>query len=218
MLFLRSRRKLSSKQKVIRKVIICILVLSLAIVVFFELTVRDRLELVIISEIETVAHTAINDAVNDYIKDNTHVCNNLISITKNTDNNINSIRENTYNTNLFKTEITQKAQNYVEKKMLVDGIDVKLGNFSGLVILSEVGPYIHFNIESSPTVSCEILSSFESAGVNQTLHHIELEVYVDIYVGNPIRIESICFDTNYEIAQTVIVGNIPSAYGSISRY
>ena len=215
---MRCRKKLSQKQKMFRKILLVLLSVVLAVVVFFELTVRDRLELVIIAEIETVAHTAINNAVNDYIKENKEISNNLIAISKDDGNNINSISENTYNTNLFKTEITDKAQKYIDDIMRKDGIDVKLGNFTGLVILSELGPYIHFNIESSPTVSCEIISTFESAGVNQTIHHIELEVFVDIYIGNPIRIESVSFTTKYEIAQTIIVGDIPSAYGTISRY
>ncbi len=201
-----------------RKVLLFLSSVALAMIVFFELTVRDRLELVIISEIETLAHTAINNAVNDYIKENEEISNNLIAISKDDSNNINSICENTYNTNLFKTEITDIAQQYIDDIMRADGIDVKLGNFTGLVILSDFGPYIHFDIESSPTVSCEIISIFESAGVNQTIHHIELEVFVDIYIGNPIRIESVSFSTKYEIAQTVIVGNVPSAYGTISRY
>ncbi len=215
---MRVKKKLSKTQKFIKRAIISVLSFVLAVVAFFELTVRDRLELVIIAEIKTLSHTAINNAVQDYMKKNNSLCNELVEISSDSSSKISSITENIYAVNTFKTEISNMAQSYIDSMMLVDGINVKLGNFTGLTILSDVGPYIHFNIDSTPSVSCEILSSFESAGVNQTMHHIELEVYVDIYVGNPFRIESIKFDTSYEISQTIIVGSIPSAYGTISRY
>lgn len=215
---MRVRKKLSKSQKLIRKILLSIIALIVAVVTFFELTVEDRLELVIIAEIKTLSHTAINNAVNNYIKDNKYICDNLVEVTVDGSSNISAISENTYNINLLKTELNDMAQKEIDTMMRVDGLDVKLGNFTGLVILSDFGPYVHINIESTPTVSCEIVSTFESAGINQTLHHIVLEVYVDIYVGNPFRIESIQFSTDYEIAQTIIVGNIPSTYGSISRY
>ncbi len=215
---MRSKKKLSKTHKIIKKIIVSVLSLAIAVVVFFELTVRDRLEYVIIAEIKTLAHTAINNAVKDYINKNNSICDELVEFSSGDSSEITSITENIYAVNTFKAEISNMAQSYIDSMMLVDGINVKLGNFTGLTILSNVGPYIHFNIDSTPSVSCEILSSFKSAGVNQTMHHIELEVYVDIYVGNPFRIESIKFGTSYEISQTIIVGSVPSAYGTISRY
>lgn len=215
---MRARKKLSKKHANLRKKLYIILSIVLCIIVYFELTVKDRLYHVIIAEIQAVSHMAINDAVSQYLTKNNNVCDDLVDITTDSSNQIRYISENTYNVNSFKTQITKQAQSYIEQRMRSDGIDVKLGNFTGLVMFAEIGPYIHFNIESHPTISCELVSSFESVGMNQSLHHIELVMSVDIYVGNPFKIESIKFDSSYEIAQTVIVGNIPSTYGVISRY
>lgn len=212
------KKKLSKAQLITKRIVCFILALITVFVVFYELTIEDRIELAIIAQIEAVSNGAINCAVSDYLLENKSVCDELINLSLDSSNQVRAISEDIYNVNIFKTGITEKSQNYIDKTMLNDGIDVKLGNFTGLNILSNWGPYVNLNIESTSTVTCDILSSFESSGVNQTLHHIELEVFVDIYVGNPIRIESIQFSTKYEIAQTLIVGNIPSAYGTISRY
>ena len=111
------------------------------------------------------------------------------------------------------------TQTAVDDVMKTHGIDVKLGNFTGLNILSDIGPVIPIDIDATTNIMCDITSTFESSGVNQTLHKITLDMNVDVYVGNPIRIESIAFKTSYEIAQTLIVGSTPSAYGTISsRY
>ena len=73
-------------------------------------------------------------------------------------------------------------------------------------------------IDATANVNCKIINKFESAGMNQTLHYTVLKVYTDVYVGNPFRIESVKYDTAFEISQSVIIGEIPSTYGLISRY
>lgn len=215
---MRVKKKRSKGFIVFRNTICVLLSFVLITTVFFELTVKDRIYHVIIAEVKKVSHQAISEAVSNYLSENEYLCDNLVKITYDENTFVRSISENTYYVNQFKTEISKSSQIYIENIMISDGINVKLGNFTGLVSLSDVGPYIHFDIEASPTISCEIISSFKSVGMNQSLHHIELEMVVDIYVGNPLRIESIKFKSNFEIAQTVIIGNIPSTYGLISRY
>ncbi len=190
----------------------------LLVVVYFELTVKDRIELAIISQIKSVSHDTINKTVSDYIKNNKLLFDTLVDIIYGEKGEIKSITENVYAVNSLKTDIIQISQQSVDDIMRSHGIDVQLGNFTGLVILSEFGPNVPMDIDATTTIKCEIKSEFETCGVNQTIHHTTLVMYVDIYVGNPLRIESIAYTTSYEVAQTVIVGSIPNAYGSISRY
>lgn len=215
---MRAKKKLSRPMRLLRKYLLILMSLILAVVIFFEVTVRDRLELVIISEIKMRTNHAINTAASEYIKNNEQLCNNLINITADSSSQIKSITESAYYINVFKTDISKVIQEYVDSMLDDESIDVKLGNFVGLTILCESGPFVKVNIESTPNITCELQSSFESAGVNQTIHHIVLFVNADIYVGNPFRIESIKFTNDIEVAQTVIVGAIPSTYGQISRY
>ncbi len=215
---MRAKKKLSKRRRLFNKIVYITLAVTLAIVVFFELTVRDRIELAIIAQIKTVANSTINTAVGEYIKENVDLSSGMIEINCDNSGNVKSITENAFSVNAFKTDIIKNSQEKIDKVFKTHGIDVQLGNFTGLTLLSEFGPYIAMDIDATSTITCDILSSFESNGVNQTLHRLELVVYVDIYVGNPIRIESIAFNTSYEISQTVIVGSIPSAYGTISRY
>lgn len=215
---MRAKKKRSKFKRITYRLLTVFLVVNFLIVMFYEFTIRERIELAIIAEVKTLSHIAVNSAVSDYMNTNANIGDSLIKITTDDSSGIKSITENIYNVNSFKTDVSRKAQKYIEDAMFNDGIDVKLGNFTGLTILSDFGPFVHFNIESTPTVSCEINSTFESTGVNQTMHHIVLDVFVDIYVGNPIRIESVEFTTSYEIAQTIILGEVPSTYGTFSRY
>ncbi|MBQ7134213.1 MAG: hypothetical protein IJO20_06920 [Ruminococcus sp.] len=215
---MRAKKKLSKGRKLLNKIIYISLAVFLTLVVFFELTVRDRIELAIIAQIKNVSNSTINSAVGEYIKENASLSKEMIEINSDDNGNVKSITENAFSVNAFKTDIINCCQEKIDEVFKTHGIDVQLGNFTGLTILSEFGPYVAMDIDATSTITCDILSTFESNGVNQTLHRLELVMYVDIYVGNPIRIESVAFSTSYEISQTVIVGSIPSAYGTISRY
>ena len=115
-------------------------------------------------------------------------------------------------------KMNEKVQTMVEFEN-EEGFMIELQRQNTLNILSDIGPVIPIDIDATTNIMCDITSTFESSGVNQTLHKITLDMNVDVYVGNPIRIESIPFKTSYEIAQTLIVGSTPSAYGTISsRY
>ena len=216
---MRAKKKLPKYRRVIRKVFICAFAVIIAIVIFFEATVRDRLELSIIAQIKSVSSGAINTAVSEYLKVNSDICRQMVDINCDDGSNVKSISENMYSVNVFKTDIIDVTQNAVDKVMKTHGICVKLCNFTGLNLLSDLGPVIPVDIDATTNITCDINSTFESSGVNQTLHIIVLDMFVDIYVGNPIRIESKTFETSYKISQTLIVGNTPSAYGRLStRY
>ena len=57
-----------------------------------------------------------------------------------------------------------------------------------------------------------LISSFQSAGINQTLHRILVQIKVDISAIIPGYTASGTIDTQFVIAETVIVGNVPEAY------
>lgn len=213
---MRAKTKLSKPKRILRRTIISIVVFLLAFIVFFEFTVEDRLKLLIIADIKSLGRITVNETVSTFIEDNPNLCKALVDV--NTDNSgVKYLSESSEKVNALKSEISVNTTKALINALNKNSVDVKLGNFTGLVFLSDVGPYIHFDIDAMPTISCEIKSTFESAGINQTIHHIRLIVSADIYIGNPFRIKSVKFVTDYEISQTVIVANTPSAYGNIVR-
>ena len=67
------------------------------------------------------------------------------------------------------------------------------------------------------TADARFSSSFSEAGVNQTLHRIELELTVPMTLllpGGPVETESV---TRLCVAETVIVGRVPDAYLQMER-
>ena len=58
--------------------------------------------------------------------------------------------------------------------------------------------------------NAELKSSFTQAGINQTLHSLELEVEVEILLLTPAGFLNLNVDTRVPVAQTVIVGTVPN--------
>ena len=89
---------------------------------------------------------------------------------------------------------------------------IPLGSLLDLDVLWGLGPSLKVHAMAVGTADARFSSSFSGAGVNQTLHRIELELTVPMTLllpGGPVETESI---TRLCVAETVIVGRVPDAY------
>lgn len=94
----------------------------------------------------------------------------------------------------------------------VASIQVPLGSLLDLDVLWAKGPSLRLHGMSVGTVSAEFDSEFTSAGVNQTLHRIWLEVHVPLTLMLPGGQVDTDVNTRLCVAETVIVGQVPDAY------
>ncbi|MBR2333972.1 MAG: sporulation protein YunB [Clostridia bacterium] len=62
------------------------------------------------------------------------------------------------------------------------------------------------------TANCDFVSSFVSAGINQTVHRIYIDVYADINVITPIADPTISVKAEVLVCENLIVGKIPDTY------
>lgn len=210
------RKKLSPVRRKLRKVTAVFLTILILLTVYVELAVKHQLRDVVIRDMQTLCEQAVTMAVDDYLAEHADRGNRMCDITYD-NGSVAAISTNAAFVNAAKTFITEHAQDNIDSLSHTQGISVRLGTFTGLVFLSNLGPEIPFSVDSTQTVSCEFQSSFESAGVNQTIHHITITVYVDLLIYGPIRIgETVSTESAFEIAQTVIVGAVPSYSGVVS--
>lgn len=94
-------------------------------------------------------------------------------------------------------------------------VKIPLGAFTYITVLSNYGPEIPVNFSIVGAVNSEIISTFESAGINQTIHHIKLIVTTKIMTTSLDYSGDIVFTTDFELAQTVIIGTVPNYYGKL---
>ena len=83
--------------------------------------------------------------------------------------------------------------------------------FAGFALAACMGVSLLVNVPVG-TVSAEFRSDFSQAGVNQTLHRIELEVAVPVTLILPGGQTELTVETGLLVAETVIVGAVPDTY------
>ena len=115
-----------------------------------------------------------------------------------------------------KTEFTKAFTSLLNKQGNIIKISVPLGTLLGHEYTIGRGPKISFNLQFSCTVNAELKSNFSDAGVNNTLHTMELQVTNHIYVIIPWGHYSQTVSTKYIVSETVIVGAVPEAFTNIN--
>ena len=212
------RRKRSGFRRRVRKVLCMILAAVILVTVYFEVAVRVQLTEVICAQMRTAVQQAVSEAVSDFLFENPDAGERLAHLQFTDGGTVSALTTDSAYINYVKTQIIRRAQHYIDERTHIEGVSVPLGSFSGLVFLNNLGPSVALSVDSRQTVSCTFCSTFESAGINQTLHHIALMVDVDVAVYHPFRIyDGIAVSSDYEIAQTVIVGSVPT-YGGVVTY
>lgn len=114
----------------------------------------------------------------------------------------------------FKRLVTQRLVRRLED---VDSnvLDVPLGNLTGVLLLSALGPSVRVRIHSVGDITAVYENEFTSAGVNQTKHSVYLNVSVTVHLLIPGEIIPVTAEDRVCVAETIIVGQVPDTYLNI---
>ena len=118
--------------------------------------------------------------------------------------------------NLLRAELTAAILEALEG-VDVSGIEVPLGSLFDLEPLWAKGPTLKTKAMTVGTVRAKFDSQFTSAGVNQTLHRIWMEVDIPMTLLLPGGAVETELHTRLCVAETVIVGQVPDTYLQLDR-
>lgn len=180
----------------------------------FEFKARDLVHNLVDNELEILAMNAIDEAVLSVLEETPVDYSSIIISNSSESGVVNSLQTDTLAVNKLKSQLSLKITDNIrqEKKTRVG---LPAGAFTGLVLLSNIGPDIYVNLTLGGSVTTTIKSEFTSAGINQTIHRIYLEVDADVSLTCPIICYETQFITVYELCHTVIVGNTPQFFANV---
>lgn len=210
------KKRRSRIHKRIRKIIIPVFLSVLLLIIIFESQAIPFTKKCIKKQAKSISTRIIGDKVEKSLNNLKYTYNDLVEINYSKDGKVNSINTNSIKINKLKSTIIKEIQNELDKEKLYT-FSLPLGSFTDLTLLSALGPDISVNFSLTGSINCSFKNIFESGGVNQTVHHMYLLFNCEIIALSPEYSEKVVFKTDYEIAQTVIVGNIPSTYADIVR-
>ncbi len=135
----------------------------------------------------------------------------LVTIYKDKDENITMLKSNITPINLIISDVAEQIQKRINE-VEQDEIGINLGSFTGSKIFSGLGPIIPIKLSTVGNVQTDLRSEFNSAGINQTIHRIYLQVDCQINILIPYKSINESISNQVLIAENVIVGKIPEAY------
>lgn len=89
---------------------------------------------------------------------------------------------------------------------------IRLGSFLGIKLISGLGPNINIRMSTIGNVETDLKSEFKTAGINQTLHQIYLEINCKVSILTPYDSTTETIKNQVLIAESIIVGEIPQNY------
>lgn len=208
--------KLTLRQMGINKPFVFFIILVVVIIGICSLCFNKRIEPTLKalcqSNAKSIATICTNKAVYENIKDIKY--DDLIKIEKDDNNKITALSANVMQMNLISTNVTTKIDEELTKNY-VSEIVLPIGSMLGINILGGYGPKIDVKTVPTGSVDVEFKSEFISTGINQTKHSIILEVSTSVMVLAPFYTNAETFVNSIVVAETIIVGDIPSSYYDI---
>lgn len=208
-----SLSKIKTKLKKNKKTIITISVMVFVFMAFyllFGLVVNPVLVNTIELRAKAIATRAMNSSISDVIM-NSIVYDDLINIVTDEIGNISMIQANSLEINNLSKDLNQTTENKIEEYGK-NGVSIALGSFTGIPFLVGLGPKIKLNVSPIGSVFSTFSSEFETAGVNQTIHRIYLNVNANVGVVLPLYTKRFTATQNVLIAESIIVGSVPEVY------
>lgn len=202
------------RRKIIKKIIsVCvvliIVILAIAGWIYWKSmapTILDVAE----TRLKSETTRAINEALNVAITDSCAYTD-FVTIEKDSDNNIAMISANSAKVNSVARQMAIVSQSKINS-LTSFNVDIPLGTLSGVPLFSEKGPQVNIIVSPIGTVNCTFTSTFESAGINQTLHriYINVESVVDLII--PTAHMEVTTSTPILLCESIIIGKVPQTF------
>jgi len=152
-----------------------------------------------------------NDAIARQIATGEIAYDRIVFFEKDLEGRITALKTNMNEVNRLKTDIL----NIINDEILAldsSDIGIPIGSLFLPELFSGKGPAIPVHILSIRNSDANFVSSFSQAGINQTLHRLNMEVSIDVSVLVLGETSSFTMSSEVVVAETIIVGQVPQTY------
>lgn len=197
-------------QRLLRR-LLAVMVIMLAI--FFMLRSKYRMVIddLAQTQVKNTTSDLTNDAIARQIASGDIRYDRIVFFEKDLDGRITALKTNMSEVNRLKTDIL----NIINDEILAldhSDIGIPLGSLFFPEVLSGKGPAIPVNILSIRNSDANFVSHFSQAGINQTLHRLNMEVSIDVAVLVLGQTSSFTMSSEVVVAETIIVGDVPQTF------
>lgn len=194
-----------------RKIIFCICIL-LPIVLFEIFTTLIEPSIIAMCEIRanSIGVSVSNKAIKQVMEEVGYDME-LVVLEKDEAGNIIALQANVVEMNYISSLIGSRTQQ-MYNELTEAYVKIPIGNFTGNALLAGRGPSIQVKIVPVGTVGSDFKTEFVSTGINQTRHRVYLQVISSMRVIAPFTTKTIKVVNNVNVAETVLIGEVPNSY------
>lgn len=204
----------AKRRKIVRKTaLFCamtlVVVVAIAVWIYWKSmapTILDVAE----TRLKSETTRAINEALNIAITEGC-VYSDFVTIERDSDNNVSMLTANSVKVNALARQMAIVSQGKINALSDFD-VNIPLGTLSGVPLFSEKGPKVNITVSPIGTVNCTFTSTFETAGINQTLHRIYLNVESVVDLIIPTAHTEVVTTTPILLCESVIIGKVPQTF------
>lgn len=163
------------------------------------------------TQIMNTTSDLINDAIAQQMMDGDIHYDRIVYFEKDLDGRITALKTNISEINRLKTD----TLNLINDEILAldpSDLGIPLGSLILPEFLSGRGPAMPVEIITIRNSDATFTSAFSQAGINQTLHQINMSVVVDVVVLVLGQTESFTVGSEMVVSETIIVGDVPDTF------
>ena len=163
------------------------------------------------THVKNTASDLINDAIAEQIEAGNIQYDRIVYFEKDLNGRITALKTNIGEINRLKTDVL----NIINDEILStdeSSLGIALGSMFLPEFLSGKGPKLPVRILVIRNSEADFYSEFSEAGINQTLHKLNMEVFLDVTVLVLGSTMDFTISSHMVVAETVIVGDVPQTY------
>ena len=188
--------------------LLLLFLLLIATFIFFRVKYHDVIFDLAETQVKNSTSDLINDAIDTQIDAGNIQYDRIVYFEKDLDGRITALKTNMSEVNRLKTDILNLINDEI---LALDTTD--LGIYTGNLLLPEIfsgrGFLLPVQIVSIRNSEASLNSFFSEAGINQTLHQLNMNISVDVTVLVLGQTDSFTISSQVIVAETVIVGQVP---------
>ena len=133
----------------------------------------------------------------------------IVNIEKDKEGNIILLQADTIKLTKIACDVADRAHKDLKEVGQVGG-KINLGYVLKNNLLAQLGPQVTYKMEPIGYIETEYVSSFVSAGINQTTHKMSVVLKTKLRITIPLAVSDIEIKTEVPISETVIIGKVPT--------
>lgn len=203
-----------NKRKTGRKIMVIIIAVVL-LFVLIDAVIEHMIYDTAVSVSRRIASQTVNEAVAQVLSEGEFEYTDFVEVISNPDGAVQSVSAKSDCVNMFKSMLGKAVMDTLENKKTSE-INIPIGSLTDIGVLYGRGPNISIKLRLYGDMTTELKSTFVSVGINQTKHSIMCKVSANIAIITPSFTTYTCVETEYMLAETVIVGDIPDSYTDVN--